>query len=120
LLFALVALSFLPMTEAAMATAPVTAPVAVLATLRITRFATDGFSVVLFADLADFGPDFAVAGFTVFGAALPNVFLASLDLAAVAGAAPALVCAAFAFLGAAFFGLVAMTLFLWTEAVRPV
>ena len=85
-----------------MATAPVTAPVAVLATLRITRFATDGFSVVLFVDLAGLGPDFAVAGFTVFGAALPNVFLASLDLAAVAaGAAPALVCAAFALLGAA-------------------
>ena len=42
-------LSFFAMTEVASATAPVTAPVAVFATLRTTRLATDGvlLSVVL-------------------------------------------------------------------------
>jgi hypothetical protein len=90
-----------------MATAPVTAPVAVLATFRTTRLAIDGFADALLAGLV---LDFAVAGFTVFGAALPNVFLAAFDGAAVA--APVFDRAALLFAGAAFFGLVAMALFL--------
>ena len=86
-----------------------TAPVAVRVTLRMTRLATDGFSAALLAGFAVF----AVAGFTVFGAALPNVFFpASLDFAAVAVAAPLFDGAAFVFLGAAFFALVALALFL--------
>jgi hypothetical protein len=40
------------MTEAAMATAPVTAPVAVFVTLRMTRLAIDGFADALFSVLA--------------------------------------------------------------------
>ena len=86
-----------------------TAPVAVRVTLRMTRLATDGFSAALLAGFAVF----ADAGFTVFGAALPNVFFpASLDFAAVVVAAPLLDGAAFVFLVAAFFALVAMALFL--------
>jgi hypothetical protein len=91
-----------------MATAPVTAPVAVLATFRTTRLAIDGFADALFAGLAGLALDFAVAGFTVFGAALPNVFLAAFDGAA---AAPAFDRVALLLAGAAFFGLVAMALF---------
>ena len=91
-----------------------TAPVAVRVTLRMTRLATDGFSAALLAGFAVLGLVFlAAAGFTVFGAALPNVFFpASLDFAAVVVAAPLLDGAAFVFLGAAFFALVAMALFL--------
>ena len=113
MLFALAVFWFLPITEAAAATALVTAPVAVLVTLRMTRFATDGFSDALLAGLAVLALVFAVAGFTVFGAALPKVFFpASLDRAADAAPAPVFDSAAFPFLGAAFFALVAMALFL--------
>ena len=105
-----------------MATAPVIAPVAVVATLRIARVAIEGLPVE-----AAFDADvFAVAGFTVFGEAFPDVvfvfFFASLDRAAIAGPAPVFDCVALAVLpgadlpdtdfGDAFFTLVAIALFL--------
>ena len=61
-----------------------TAPVAVLVTLRMTRLATDGFSAALLAGFVVLALDFAAAGLTVFGAALPKVFFAAVfDVAAV-------------------------------------
>ena len=79
--------------------------------MRTRLFA--GFCAALLAGFAVLELVFAAAGFTVFGAALPNVFFpASLDFAAVAVAAPLFDGAAFVFLGAAFFALVAMALFL--------
>jgi hypothetical protein len=99
------------MTEAAMATAPV----AVLVTRRMTRLATEGFSASLLAGLA---LDFAGAGLTVFGAALPKVSFVAVFFPAAEVPVPVLDCAlfdcaAFVFFGAAaFFALVAMTLFL--------
>jgi lysylphosphatidylglycerol synthetase-like protein (DUF2156 family) len=122
LLFALEGLPFLPMTEAASATAPVTAPVAVFATLRTTRLVTDGFALAVrvVAGLAvalrvavGLAAAFRVAA--VFGAVLADVFLVPFDRAAAAGPAPVFDCVALLFLGAAFFALVAMALFLLAE-----
>src|SRR5688500_11835015 len=118
LLLAFAVLSPLPTTEAATATAPVTAPVAVLVTLRMTRLAIDGLADALFAGFADLAFDFAAAGFTVFGAALPNAFLASFDRAATVPA-PVFDCVAFPFAGAAFFALVAIALFLLAGCGAP-
>lgn len=103
-----------PTIDAAIATAPETAPVAVLATLRMARLVAERFFAA--ADPVDagvfagFDAALAACGFTFFGAALPNDFFASFERAAVAGPASDLAWVALLFLGAAFLAVVAMTL----------
>jgi hypothetical protein len=111
--FALVDLLRPPTTEAARATAPETAPVALLATLRTTRRATEGFfsadDLLAAARFAGFVAALVVVmGFTLFGAALPNVFLESFERAETADPAPDFAWVALLFLGAAFLAVVAM------------
>jgi len=105
---AFLGLSLLPTTEAAAATAPDTAPVAVSATFRIIRRAMEGCSTADFTGFAVLLADAlaATVGFTDLGADLPKAFLPSLEAVAdFAGAA-------LVFADVVFFAFVAITLIL--------